>query len=187
MDHYVDLTLLPEPEVTPSELMGALFGKLHGALVAQHSEHVGISFPAMKAERFFLGDCLRLHGSHADLTQFMAQDWLQGMRDHATATPVLAAPKLTRYRVVSRMQAKSNPERLRRRQMLRHGIDATEALARIPDTVAERLNLPYVHVRSQSTAQSFRLFIQHGELLKSPSAGTFSTYGLSTTATIPWF
>ena len=187
MDHYIDLRLLPDPEVAQPHLMGALFSKLHRALVAQHSENIGISFPAVQTEPPWLGDCLRLHGDQAALAGLMALNWLAGMRDHVHATAVLAVPPKASFRVVSRVQAKSNPERLRRRQMRRHGFDAAEALARMPDTAAKRLDLPYVQMRSQSTDQSFRLFIRHGELLETATAGTFGAYALSTTATIPWF
>lgn len=187
MNHYVDLTLLPDPEIRQPHLMGALFSKLHRILVAQRSEHIGISFPAVQTEPPWLGDRLRLHGDQAALTGLTASNWLAGMRDHVHATAVLAVPPKASFRVVSRVQAKSNPERLRRRQMRRHGFDATQALALVPDTVAERLNLPYVQIRSQSTEQSFCLFIQHGALLETATAGTFGAYGLSATATIPWF
>jgi CRISPR-associated endonuclease Csy4 len=187
MDHYLDLTLLPDPETAPAHLLAALFGKLHMALVAQPSGHIGISFPAVQPDRQWLGDCLRLHGSHADLTTVMAAPWLAGVRDHVQATAVLAVPPQVVYRTVSRVQAKSNPDRLRRRQMRRHGIDATEALARVPDTAAEQLDLPYIHLRSHSTAQPFRLFIRHGALQAHANPGPFGTYGLSPTTTIPWF
>lgn len=187
MDHYVDLTLLSDPEIAQQHLMGALFGKLHVALVAQHSGNIGISFPAVQAERVWLGDCLRLHGNHAALTGLMTSNWLTGMRDHVHATESLAVPPKAWFRVVSRVQAKSNPERLRRRQMRRHGLDVAQALANVPDSAAERLELPYVQLRSQSTAQSFRLFIRHGDLVETQAVGTFNAYGLSTTATIPWF
>ena len=117
----------------------------------------------------------------------MAAPWLTGMRDHVRTTAVLAVPSNVAHRAVSRVQAKSNPDRLRRRQMRRHGIDAAEALVRVPDTAAERLDLPYLHLRSHSTAQPFRLFIRHGALRENATAGTFGTYGLSATTTIPWF
>ncbi len=187
MDHYVDLKLLPDPEIAQPHLMGALFSKLHLALVALRSEHIGISFPAVQDAPPWLGDCLRLHGDHAALTELMAAPWLAGMRDHVQASPVLAVPPNAHFRVVSRVQAKSNPDRLRRRQMRRHGIDATEALVRVPDAAAERLDLPYVQLRSLSTVQSFRLFIRHGALLDAASPGVFGAYGLSSSATIPWF
>lgn len=50
-----------------------------------------------------------------------------------------------------------------------------------------RTDLPWLNLRSLSTGQSFRLFIRHGELLSAPVVGMFSTYGLSATATVPWF
>ena len=187
MDHYVDLTLLPDPEIAQPHLMGALFSKLHRALVAQRNEHIGISFPAVQSDRVWLGDCLRLHGSQADLTGFLAASWLIALRDHLRVTAVLAVPRQAGFRVVSRVQAKSSPDRLRRRQMRRHGLSEDQAVARVPDTVAERLDLPYVQLQSQSTAQSFRLFIRHGAVVETASPGVFSTYGLSPTATVPWF
>ena len=187
MDHYVDLTLLSNPEIAQPHLMGALFSKLHLALVAQRSQSVGISFPAMRPDATWLGDCIRLHGKQTELVNFMANPWLAGVRDHVSATGIMAIPAKIGFRVVSRVQAKSNPERLRRRQMRRHGIDAEQALARLPDAAAERLDLPFVHLRSQSTAQSFRLFIRHGPVVQEPSNGVFGAYGLSASATVPWF
>lgn len=187
MDHYLDLTLLPNPEIAPPHLMAALFGKLHLALVAQRSEHIGISFPGVQASPAWLGGCLRLHGRQADLNALMAGNWLLAMRDYLQATAVRPVSGGAGFCVVSRVQAKSNPERKRRRQMRRHGITADEALARLPDSAAEKLDLPYIQLRSQSTGQPFRLFIRHGEVQQTATAGTFNTYGLSTTATVPWF
>ncbi len=187
MDHYIDLILLPDPEIAQPYLLAALFSKLHLALVAQRNEHIGTSFPALQPNRQWLGDCLRLHGSQADLTSFMATPWLAGLRDHVRATDVQVVPSQVAYRAVSRVQAKSNPERLRRRQMRRHGIDAAEALARVPDSVVERLDLPYLHLRSHSTGQAFRLFIRHGEPQAHAIPGIFGAYGLSANTTVPWF
>lgn len=187
MDHYLDLTLLPNPEIAQPHLMAALFGKLHLALVAQRSEYIGISFPGVQASRVWLGECLRLHGGQADLSALMAGDWLLAIRDYLKASAVQPAPSGARFRVVSRVQAKSNPERQRRRQVRRHGITADEALDRLPDSAAEKLDLPYIQLRSQSTGQHYRLFIRHGEVQQTATAGTFNAYGLSATATIPWF
>ncbi|WP_244588639.1 type I-F CRISPR-associated endoribonuclease Cas6/Csy4, partial [Escherichia coli] len=38
-----------------------------------------------------------------------------------------------------------------------------------------------------TSQQQFKLFIRHGDLLTEPVKGEFSSYGLSATATIPWF
>lgn len=187
VDHYLDLTLLPNPEIAQPHLMAALFSKLHLALVAQRSEHIGICFPGVQASSGWLGDCLRLHGSQSDLSALMAGNWLLAMLDHVQATAVRRVPAGASFCVVSRVQAKSNPERQRRRQMRRHGITAEEALTRLPDSATEKLDLPYIQLRSQSTGQSFLLFIRHGEVRTTPTAGPFSSYGLSPTATIAWF
>lgn len=187
MDHYLDMTLRPSPEIAQPHLMAALFGKLHLALAAQRSEHIGISFPVVQANRTWLSNCLRLHGSQADLDALMANNWLLAMRDHVDATTVKPVPTGAGFCVVSRVQAKSNPERQRRRQMRRHGITADEALARLPDSAAEKLDWPYIQLRSQSTGQSFRLFIRHGDVQQNATTGVFNAYGLSATATIPWF
>jgi CRISPR-associated endonuclease Csy4 len=96
-------------------------------------------------------------------------------------------PARVSHRTVSRVQAKSSPERLRRRQMHRHGLSEAEAQERIPDTVAERLALPFVSIRSRSTKQTFRLFIVHGVSKGTPQSGMFNSYGMSNEATIPWF
>ena len=71
--------------------------------------------------------------------------------------------------------------------MKRKSITEAEAREAIPDTVEERLELPFVVLTSQSTGQKFRLFIEHGPLRERPAQGRFSHYGLSRIATVPWF
>jgi CRISPR-associated endonuclease Csy4 len=51
----------------------------------------------------------------------------------------------------------------------------------------EQTDLPWINLRSLSNGQSFRLFIRHGDILAFPVGGEFSNYGLSSTATVPWF
>jgi len=187
MDHYLDIRLRPDPEFSAAQLMNALCAKLHRALVLLQNEVIGISFPAVQPQCPALGDCLRLHGSVAALRDLLAQPWLSGVRDHVQLGEVTAVPASVQYRSVSRVQVKSNVERLRRRLIHRHNLTADEAAQRIPDAAERSLDLPFISLRSQSTAQSFRLFIQHGPLQASPEPGVFNTYGLGSGATIPWF
>jgi CRISPR-associated endoribonuclease Cas6/Csy4 subtype I-F len=100
---------------------------------------------------------------------------------------IQAVPSKVSYRVVSRVQAKSSPERIRRRQMRRHGLSETEAHERIPDSAMTWLALPFVSIRSRSTNQTFRLFIKHSDSKDMPQSGIFNSYGLSNETTIPWF
>ena len=187
MDHYIDIKLLPDPEFPPNLLMNALFAKLHRGLVEAGKNRIGVSFPQHDDARPTLGTVLRLHGKAEDLSHLMRHKWLNGMRDHIHANEISPIPPPRGYRNVYRVQAKSNPERLRRRYMKRHQADSKAAEEAIPDTVAEHLPLPWVTLGSQSTGQRFRLFIAHAPLIPDATEGTFSHYGLSRNATIPWF
>lgn len=188
MSYYLDIHLRPDPELTPHQLMGGLYTRLHRALVQLDSQDIGVSFPDHDDRKPSLGTHLRLHGSATSLQALMATRWLNGMQDHLKILPIAVVPANARYRLVSRTQAKSSPERLRRRAIRRHGLDAAVAEQRIPDTVAERLRLPFVTLGSRSTGQpSFPLFICHGPLLDDEVLGVFSSYGLSQQATVPWF
>lgn len=187
MDHYVDIDVQPDPEFPAHQLMSALYAKLHRALVAQKSMGIGVSFPGVDAQTPYLGTRLRLHASLAALSGLLQSDWLAGMRDHVLLTPPALVPPAAQYRTVRRVQVKSSPERLRRRLMRRHGIDAQHARQRIPDEAARLAHLPFAQLRSTSTGQNFMLFIDHGPLQPGASPGDFNAYGLSQGATIPWF
>ncbi|MBN9133497.1 MAG: type I-F CRISPR-associated endoribonuclease Cas6/Csy4 [Nitrosospira multiformis] len=187
MDHHIDIDVLPDPEFSAHQLMNALYAKLHRALAAENSTRIGVSFPGFSLKAPHLGTRLRLHGDIAALSALMASGWATTMRDHVTLTPPTQVPETTKYRIVRRIQVKSSPERLRRRLMHRHDLDAYEAHQRIPDSVARLVKLPYVQLRSASTGQSFRLFIDHEKPQSHAIAGDFNTYGLSQTATVPWF
>lgn len=187
MDTYLDISLLPDPEFPSTTLMNALFSKLHRGLVTYGGQNIGISFPDSGEKSATLGARLRLHGTADKLEKLMALGWMKGMRDHTNVGEITSVPAHAKHRVVRRVQAKSNPERDRRRLMSRKGISAEEAKLSIPDSAAERLRLPYLVLSSQSTEQQFRLFIEHLPVQEKAIVGTFSAYGLSPTATVPWF
>lgn len=185
--HYLDLTVVPDPETSAPQLLGVLYGKLHLALVDRKIDFLGVSFPRYSLNPRALGNVLRLHGTDATLQQFMAQDWLKGLRDHVRLTDIAPVPDGARHRVVTRKQFKTSAERLRRRRMRRHGESAEQAQAAIPATVERKPNLPYLHLKSHSTGQGFCLFIALGSLQEQPVEGAFNSYGLGGNATIPWF
>ncbi|RMQ42791.1 hypothetical protein ALQ04_02297 [Pseudomonas cichorii] len=187
MDHYLDLQLLPDPEFAATQLMSALLAKLHRGLHELRRDDIGISFPAVAGKTTGLGDRLRLHGSAQALDALLALNWLTGMRDHVRLGELSTVPDGVQHRRVNRVQVDSNPERARRRLIKRHGLTEEQARERIPDTAAKRCNLPFTQLRSHSTGQTFRLFIQHGPLQANAQPGTFNSYGLSGTATVPWF
>ena len=186
MSHYLDILLRSDPEIAPHQLMAALYSKLHLALVQLDSSTLGVSFPGYTEKPASLGDRLRVLGPEADLQRLLALPWRGGLQDHIHLSTVGVIPPQAGYRRLSRVQAKSSPERLRRRQMKRHGLTVEEAKARVPDSCAETLTLPFVVMRSASTAQTFQLFLRCMPVAAAVE-GTFNTYGLSATATVPWF
>ena len=188
--HYIDITLLPDPEFSHAHLLGALVAKLHRALVQGKTTDIGVSYPQyihQPASRRTLGAVLRLHGTPQVLQGLMAQDWLKGMRDHTQATELLPAPANAPHRSVQRRQFKTNADRLRRRRMQRKGETAEQSAAAIPDSVERRPDLPFVQLRSSSTGQAFCLCVEHGPLVGQAVAGDFNAYGLGQGATVPWF
>jgi len=187
--HYLDLTLLPDPEFSHAHLWRALYAKLHRALVQLQTSAIGVSFPQYQLKPPTLGPVLRLHGDTASLAQLMGTDWLKGMRDHVQIGALSPVPAGTPHRLVQRKQFKTSAERLRRRRMQRKDETAEQAAAAIPLHVERKPDLPYVQLRSSSSEQSFYLWIELGDLQAVPSSGGFSTYGLGQAGggSIPWF
>ncbi len=185
--HYIDLTVVPDPETSGAQLLGALYGRLHLALVQHRVDDIGVSFPQYSLNPRALGYVLRLHGDAASLQRLMEADWLKGVRDHTRMTEIAPVPDGALHRVMQRRQFKTNVERLRRRRMQRKGETMEQAARAIPDTVQRRPDLPYIHLRSQSSKQAFCLFIALGPVLTQATRGTFNSYGLGGAATIPWF
>lgn len=187
MDHYLDLKLLPDPEFPATQLMNALFAKLHRGLVELGCDDIGISFPDSARAGHGFGQRLRLHGTAAALDRLLARNWLSGMRDHVQLSELAAVPANAQHRGLRRVQVDSNPERLRRRAIKRHGLTEEQARQRIPDHAGKTTDLPFIDLRSQSSGQRFRLFIAQGPIQATAQAGTFNAYGLSREATVPWF
>lgn len=185
--HYLDLTVVPDPETGAPQLLGALFGRLHQALVQLRASDIGASFPRYSRNPRGLGNVLRLHGSQSALQRLMDIDWLKGVRDHVRMTDISSVPDTAEHRTVTRKQFKTSVERLRRRRMKRQGETAEQAAQAIPSTVERKPDLPFIHMRSQSTMQGFHLFIAMGPPQPGPVTGPFNTYGLGGKATIPWF
>lgn len=185
--HYIDLTVVPDPETGVAPLLGTLYDRLHQVLARCAMDSIGASFPEYSTHPRALGRVLRLHGLPEALAALMKEDWLKGMRDHLRMTEVAPAPAEAPHRTVRRRQFKTSAERLRRRRMRRKSETAEQAAQAIPATMERQPDLPYIHVRSRSTAQSFCLFIAMGPEQTAPVPGSFNSYGLGGPATVPWF
>ena len=187
MECSVDIDLLPDPEFPTHLLLGPLYAKLHRALAPSNKMGIAVCFPGHQSHPPTLGTRMRLLGSRTALQALSGTDWLNGMHDHVKVSALAEVPVDAPHRTLRRVQVKSNPERLRRRLMKRHGLDKPQARERIPDSVAETLNLPFVQLQSRSTGQTFRLFLRLDPEESAPAQGEFNAYGLSQNATVPWF
>lgn len=185
--HYIDIQLRPDPEISPAHIMGALYGRLHVALVQLRATNIGISFPQYSLRPRSLGNVLRLHGTPVALQALGQTVHFSGIKDLILVQDILPVPTDSSHRSVFRRQFKTNVDRLRRRRMTRHGETAEQAALAIPDSVQQNTTLPFVQMSSSSSAQSFCLFLAMGKEQEIPQQGDFNTYGLSSQATIPWF
>lgn len=187
MHHYLDIHLRHDPEVLANQLMAALFTKLHRVLAQNQTSTIGVSFPGYGLAPITLGDTLRLFGHVSELTALMGQPWLNGLRDHVKLDVITPVPITASHRRLQRVQAKSNPERLMRRQMRRHGLSEAQGRAAFDGAKVQLLSLPFVALASSSTGHTFKLFLKLGPPEAQAHPGTFNAYGLSPTATVPWF
>ena len=184
MDYFIDIRVLPDPEFTENMLMAALFSKLHRALGQRGVGDIGVSFPQFEHK---LGPLLRLHGCEKSLGELERIDWRRGLKDYCESSDIAPIPEIKGWRCVSRVQVKSSPERLLRRSVKKGWLTQEEAESRLNLMKKCHTHLPWLNLKSLSTGRFFQLFIQHGDLIHEPVTGIFSSYGLSNTATVPWF
>lgn len=179
MDSYIDIRVLPDLELSESTLLNNLFAKLHRQL---GTGDIGVSFPKVSNR---LGDTLRIHGSAVRLEQLMQQPWLKGLRDYTETSAVLPVPsELKGYRVLNRVQRKSAHNK-EKRVVAKGWFTPEQAKQRYEDP--KPIRQPFLAIQSLSTKQHIKIFVKHGPILKAPKEGSFNSYGMSNTATIPWF
>jgi len=183
MDHYVDIQVLPDPEFLETTLMNELFSKLHRALGKHGQGKIGVSFPDHDKT---LGARIRLHGGKKALEEFMQTRWIMGMTDYCHVSDVRPVPPRTSFCTVKRVQAKSAYNK-RKRSVAKGWLDESEAQKRIPVSQQRMLDLPYAQLRSLSNGNRMRVYIEHSKPVQQSVSGSFSAYGLSSTATVPWF
>ncbi|TKJ91338.1 type I-F CRISPR-associated endoribonuclease Cas6/Csy4 [Erwinia persicina] len=184
MDYYQDIRVVADAEVSEQVIMARLFMRLHQFTGKVAEGRIGISFPQVKKT---LGNQLRIHGTQADLTTLKQSSWLQGVLDYISCGEITAIPQTVSWRVVRRVQVKSSAERLRRRSVSKGWLSEAEAQQRISVCDEQRSHLPYLLIKSGSNGHAYPLFIEHGPIQSSQTTGSFNSYGLSATQTIPWF
>ncbi len=183
MDYYFDIKIMPDEEVPIYFIRNKIFSKLHKVLCILKSTEIGVSFPHFKVR---LGDVIRIHGSETRLTELQSTNWLDGLASYCTISSVQAIPEDVTHRIISRKQANMSEAKLRR--LIKRGSISQDDIKEYKVKMFERgIDTPYLELESTSNGHKYRRYLLFGNLHNKPVTGSFDQFGLSKTATVPWF
>ncbi|PCJ39524.1 MAG: type I-F CRISPR-associated endoribonuclease Cas6/Csy4 [SAR86 cluster bacterium] len=190
MKHYLDITLLPDAEANLGFIWQKVFQQIHIALAENKlpngNSAIAVSFPEY-SDKFPLGSKLRLFSPTVEiLEQLNVNQWLNRLSDYTHCTSIKEVPESVAHTRFKRKQFTTNPHRLARRRVKRKGGTLEEALQYYATFEDKESKLPFINMNSLSGESKFRLFIDKEEAAE-PVQGEFNCYGLSKTATVPWF
>lgn len=189
-DHYLDLTAIPQAEMTQSTTLSHILQRLHHYLPA-YEGRVGISYPAY-GQNGTLGGILRLIANEEDLKRLrfdleddqLTQYALMSNIEHIPENKIYAHVRFLRY------QQKGSSDLTRAAKRLRaQGKSEADIAERLANKAAKIRphRLPHLHLKSASSRQKFILNIKR-ESCKESQEGKYNAYGLSLgNATVPLF
>jgi CRISPR-associated endonuclease Csy4 len=195
MKFYLEVTLLPNPEVGGNFLWSKVFQQIHLGLVemqdGQGQVPIGLSFPEyVIGEKYSVLGCkLRLLANdEVILKQFDAVKWLERLSDYVHCTSIRPLPeKIIGYAIYQREQPKTSPERLARRYARRHNVEYEAALTLYSKRNYQSINSPFIRLKSLSSDNNFCLWVKKIPIDIQASTAHFSSYGLSSVSTVPEF
>lgn len=184
MDSYIDLVLQADEEVPIYFIRNKVFAKFHKVLNDLKQTAIGVSFPKYKTK---LGSTIRIHGEKSDLDILQQKNWLGGLAGYCIVSDVLPIPEnIKGYRTISRIRQNMSNSKLQR-LIKRGSISSEETKAYEAKMLATGLDNPYLELESISNGHKHRRYIQFGYVSDQAVSGKFDQFGLSKTATIPWF
>ena len=212
MEHYINIQIKPDAEFPENILLNKAITKLHKALHDLNQTQIGVSFPdctkqAKKGDVCFdyaqqncfigkLGKVIRLHGNQDDLQVLQDSNWLGGLSGYCEVGEILPVPeKIEGYRTISRKQHTMTLKKLEKRiayQKANGALKTDEDVKQYERQYKEKMlsssfDNPYLELQSASNGNRYRIFIEISESLDSGVSGKFNHFGLSKTATVPWF
>lgn len=190
--YYQEISLAPKARIGMYDFWQKLFQQIHLALaenkIDDNGSRIGVSFPEYDAPKFLLGTKLRLFAKEALwLEELQCEKWLNRLSDYVSISQIYKVPDHVQgYRCFRQVKLKGSVEKLAKRRAKRHGESYEEALRHFAGYKAEQSRLPFIHMQSLSTNNTFKLFIEK-TIAENPSDGVFSCYGLSNKTTVPIF
>jgi CRISPR-associated endonuclease Csy4 len=193
MKAYLEITLLPDVDISLNFLLQKVYQALHLKFVEMKNENdlqpVGVSFPKYDTEANTLGDKIRLFAPDiSTLECFNAKQTLKKLSDYVHVTSIRDVPSNVKtFGCFQRLQLKTSNLRLARRKAKRENVDIEIALSKFMRHTEKRTTVPFVVVKSASNGEMFRLFIVYNVQANDNYVGGFGTYGLSSKSTVPIF
>ncbi|PCI54017.1 MAG: type I-F CRISPR-associated endoribonuclease Cas6/Csy4 [Gammaproteobacteria bacterium] len=197
MKYYLDITLLPEADITLGFIWQKVYQQVHIALVdnkvGENESAIAVAFPLYGEHAFPLGNKLRLLA--ADESQLIAlniNSWLNRLEDYVHIKSIKPVPEDVTQVCFVRQHVKGE-ERIEK-DMLSKAKRWSEKSGQSLDVCLLELekskpkadvSLPFIWLESQETKQrnegsasKFPLFINRISINKQQS-GVFNCYGLS--------
>ena len=195
MNHYIELTIIPNAEISPHHIWSKLYTQVHLAMVeikdAKDQVPVGVGFPELKTvekgdESYgLLGNKLRLFAKDAaTLERLKLHQWLARLNDYVHQSSIREVPASVAPMQVNRYRPPASVGNLARRMAKRKGCSIEEALKHYETLNKMAKAKPFIIIQSLEGQQRFSLCIDQ-KPAEQAMVGNFNTYGLSGTATVP--
>lgn len=184
MNFYLDLIIQADEEVPIYFIRNKAYNKLHKALYDIESNDIGVSFPNANKK---LGDIIRLHSTQQSLESLQKSHWLGGLSGYFKISPILPIPnKIQGYKNISRICQNMTNSKLNR--LIKRGSISNNHIDSYKlKMLKNSLDAPYLELQSNSTNKKYRVYLEFTGLQKILTKGEFNYFGLSKTATVPWF
>ncbi|MFA1562468.1 type I-F CRISPR-associated endoribonuclease Cas6/Csy4 [Aliivibrio fischeri] len=183
MDCYIEIILKPDAEMRENVLLNKVYTKLHKALVTLNSDSIGVSFPQYNV---ILGRVIRIHSNSAMLHDLNGVSWLGGLIGYCNVSEITVVPSSCEYRIISRIQSTMSQSKLKR-LIKRGSISEEEEKTYKAKMFSKGLDNPYLELESSSNGYKHRRYLRFSAPQSEPIQGKFDQFGLSKSATVPWF
>jgi len=197
MKYYLDITLLPDTDISIGFIWQKIYQQIHIALVdnkiGKNESAIAVAFPNYGDKKFPLGNQLRLFAeTEMQLIKLNIPQWLSRFEDYVHIKSIKSIPDKVTYVCFVREQVKGESSIEKKMQAKakhwsdKSGFSIEECLLSLekskPKAISRR---PFIWLESQETKQrnpakssKFPLFIKKVEL-EQQQTGYVSCYGLS--------
>lgn len=191
MNYYQELTILPDPEISPYFIWGKLFMQVHLALIEQtkakygsdaKQSDIGVSFPDYRSndvshkEIATLGNTLRIFAQTAsELEQLNLDQWLNRLSDYVTKTDIDEIESTNRHVNVYRQRQVKNMDRIARRYARRANLSFDQAKHLMIERYAEKKG---ISIEASRTAYQYPK-LDHLPYINMESLNSAQTFSLA--------